>query len=161
MASMRYIIRMPLVGALLMLASCAGLLTRPEPPSLVLTDLRLAGATLFSQQYLLDLQVQNPNESALAIEGLACELLLNGQRFATGVSNQAVTVPGYGTGSVQVEATSTLAGIFRQLTELERNQAQSFRYQLRGHVNLRGFGRLPFDQAGEVSLVPRELQKSL
>ncbi|MBE0617523.1 MAG: LEA type 2 family protein [Proteobacteria bacterium] len=157
---MRCLIRLSVSVALLLFASCAGLVTRPEPPSLVLTDLRVAGATLFSQQYLLDLQVQNPNESALAIEGLACELLLNGQRFATGVSNRAVTVPGYGTGSVQVEATSTLAGIFRQLTELERSQAQSFRYELRGHVNLRGFGRLPFDQSGELSLVPRELQKS-
>ena len=133
---------------------------RPEPPNLVLTDLRFVGATVFSQQYLLDLQVQNPNETPLAIEGFSCELLLNGQRFATGVSNRAVTVPAYGTGSLQVEATSTLAGIFRQVTELERNQAQSVRYQLRGHVNLRGFGRLPFDYGGEVSLVPRELQKS-
>jgi LEA14-like dessication related protein len=146
---------------LLLLAGCAGLRARPEPPSLVLANLRLTGATLFAQTYLLDLQVQNPNDFDLAIDGLACEILLNGQHFASGVSDRAVTVPRYGMGAVQVEATSTLAGIFRQITELERNQAQSFRYQLRGHVRLRGFGRLPFDQSGELSLVPSELQRAL
>ncbi|MEW6486825.1 MAG: LEA type 2 family protein [Thermodesulfobacteriota bacterium] len=142
---------------LLLLASCAGLGARPEPPSLVLTDLRLSGATLFAQHYVLDFQLQNPNAFDLALEGMACELLLNGQRFATGVTNRAVTIPAYGTAAMQVEATSTIIGLFRQLTELERNQAQSFRYQLRGHVALRGHGRLPFDYAGEVSLVPAQL----
>ncbi|MFU8856886.1 MAG: LEA type 2 family protein [Deferrisomatales bacterium] len=150
-----------LAALFLLLASCAGLTTRPEPPALVLTDLRLEGATLFSQRYLLDFQLQNPNDFALAIEGMACEILLNGQRFATGVTNQAVTVPAYATAAVQVEATSTLFGVFRQLTELERTQAQPFRYQLRGHVNLRGYGRLPFDYEGEVSLLPGELQQRL
>lgn len=152
---------MTLVWAGLLLASCAGLTTRPEPPSLLLSDLRLTGVTLFAQTYLLDLQVQNPNDFDLAIDGLACEIRLNGQRFASGVSNAAATVPRYGTGAVQVEATSTLAGIFRQLSELERNQAQSFRYELRGHVNVRGYGRLPFDQSGELSLVPSELRREL
>lgn len=150
-------VRLPLWPLLLFLAGCAGLGARPEPPSLVLADLRLAGVTLFAQNYTLDLQVQNPNDFDLDIDGLACEILLNGQRFASGVSNRTVTVPRYGTGLVQVEATSTLAGLFRQLNEFERNQAQNFRYQLRGHVNVRGHGRLPFDYGGEVSLVPAQL----
>jgi len=141
----------------LLLAACAGLGTRPEPPSLALSDLRLVDATLFAQRYLLELQVQNPNPFDLAIDGTACELLLNGQLFASGVSNQPVTVPRYGTGVLRVEATSTLVGLFRQLTELERSQAQSFRYQLRGHVSLKG-SRLPFDQSGEISLAPAQLR---
>jgi LEA14-like dessication related protein len=158
---MRFTACAALVGAALFLISCAGLGTRPEPPNVVLADIRLVDATLFAQQYRLVLQLQNPNDFDLAIEGMAAELLLNDNLFATGVSNQPVTVPSYGVGVIQVEATGTLFGIFRQFSGLETNQTQTFRYQLRGHLSLRGAGRLPFDQTGEISLVPRELQKSL
>ena len=150
-----------LVGAALFMTSCATLGTRAEPPNVILADIRLVDATLLAQRYRLDLQLQNPNDFDLVIEGMAAELLLNDHLFATGVSNRTVTVSRYGSGVAQVEATGTLFGIFRQLSGLETSQTQSFRYQLRGHLSLRGAGRLPFDQTGEISLVPRELQQAL
>ena len=143
------------------MTSCAALGTRAEPPNVVLANIRLVDATLLAQHYRLDLQLQNPNDFDLVIDGLAAELLLNDHLFATGVSNRPVTVPHYGSGVAQVEATGTLFGIFRQLSGLETSQTQSFRYQLRGHLSLRGAWRLPFDQTGEISLVPRELQQAL
>jgi LEA14-like dessication related protein len=152
-------------GALVLLAAalsaCAALRTRTEPPNLALVDLRVRDATLLAQSYSLAIQLQNPNDFDLAIDGMACELLFNDNLFASGVSNQAVTIPRYGTNTLQVTATGTLFGIFRQLSELERNQSQTFRYQLRGHVSVRRAGRLPFDQSGELSLVPRDLQRPL
>lgn len=147
-----------LVTAALLAAACAGLVPRAEPPHLTLVDVRLRAATLLAQDYLLTLQLQNPNDFDLAVDGMACELLLNDHRFASGVSSRAVSVPRYGTANLQIEATGTLFGLFRQLSDLEASQAQSLRYQLRGHVSLRGAGRLPFDHRGEVALVPQDLR---
>jgi len=142
------------------LAGCAGLLTRPTPPRVVLADLRLGNATLFAQHYVLALEVQNPNSFELALEGLDCELLLNGEPFAAGVSSQVVTISPYGIGSLEVAVTSTLLDVVRQVAELERSGAERFRWQLRGHVGLRGAGRLPFDSGGAVSLDLRRLRKA-
>ncbi len=142
------------------LVGCAGLGTRPVPPRVVLTDLRLGDATLFAQHYVLALEVQNPNSFELALEGMDCELLLNGEPFAAGVSSQPVSISPYGVGSLEVAVTSTLLEVVRQVAGLERSGAERFRWQLRGHVGLRGAGRLPFDSGGEVSLVPRKILKA-
>ena len=151
-------------GALLVLgaslAGCAGLGTRPVPPRVALTDLRLGDATLFAQHYVLTLEVQNPNSFELALEGMDCELLLNGEPFASGVSSQALTISPYGVGSLEVAVTSTLLDVVRQVAELERSGAERFRWQLRGQVGLRGAGRLPFDSGGEVSLDSRKILKA-
>lgn len=147
--------RLLLLSAAGTLAACAGLLTRPTPPRVVLTDLRLGEATLLAQHYALTLEIQNPNPFELVVEGMDCEVLLNGELFASGVSGRPATIPPYGTGSLEVSVTGTLLGVVRQLTGLERTGTETFRWQLRGHVGLRGAGRLPFDSSGEISLGPR------
>ena len=97
---------------------------------------------------------------ALAVEGLDCELLLNGEPFASGVSSQALAISPYGVGALEVAVTSTLLDVVRQVAELERSRAERFRWQLRGQVGLRGAGRLPFDSGGEVSLDSRKILKA-
>ncbi|MHB8764873.1 MAG: LEA/WHy family protein [Deferrisomatales bacterium] len=141
-----------LAAALALLPACAGLLPRSEPPQVTLLDLGVKEVTLFAQRYTLRLELRNPNAAELAITGVVCELLLNDRPFLSGVSAAAVAVPGYGRGEVEVEATGTLAGLLRQAAELEKGKSQTFRYRLRGHVGQALGGRLPFDQAGEVSL---------
>jgi LEA14-like dessication related protein len=144
-----------LVGLGLILCACAALPTRLDPPRVTVVDLRLVTAGVFSQTYRVRLNVQNPNSADLPIQGIAYELRFNGQPFATGVSGQNVTVPRYGTEVLEVEAIGTLADVLRQVNQLERERLGTFRYSLRGHVELRNGGtRLPFEQNGEISLVP-------
>lgn len=144
--------------ALGLLSGCAGTQLRPEPPRVTIADLGMVDATLFAQRYRVRLDIQNPNSFDLPIDGMQYELILNGSPFASGVSNQEFTIPRYGSESIEVEAQGTLAGIFRQLSALERGRPQSIRYSLRGHVSTpKGFGRLPFDYGGEIDLVPARL----
>jgi LEA14-like dessication related protein len=126
-----------------------------EPPRLSVVDLRVVDATLLSQTYRIRLRIQNPNSFALPIDGMAYELRINDQPFASGVSNQSLDVPRYGTEELEVQAVSTLAAVFRQLNELERSGPERFRYALKGHVSLAGGdSRVPFEEAGEISLRP-------
>ncbi|GAB4257988.1 MAG: LEA type 2 family protein [Deferrisomatales bacterium] len=150
--------RMVLAGLLTLAAGCAAL--RPggtEPPRLTLSDLRVTGATLFSQTYRLRLAVQNPNPFPLEVDGMAYELRVNDQPFASGVSDLRVSLPRYGSRTVEVDALGTVTGLLRQLSALEKARAQQgFRYRLTGHLSLAGTARrLPFDYQGEISLGPQ------
>lgn len=146
------------VLGMLLVAACAGVRAPVDPPQVTLIDLRLLDATVFAQRYGAELRVQNPNPFDLAVEGLACDLWLNGQPFLSGVTGEAFTVPKYGARSIRLEAVGTLAGILRQIGGWERGRRESLRYALKGHLSLAGRAeRVPFEEAGEVSLLPENL----
>lgn len=137
--------------ALTVLTGCASLSTNMEPPRVSLSNVRVLGVTLLEQQYVLTMRIQNPNDRALHISGLSFELDINGEKFANGVSNQKVTIPGYGQGTLDVTGTSTLAGLLRQLSELEH--MQELKYELKGKVKIADIPvPIPFEYEGVVPL---------
>ena len=136
---------------LTVLTACASLTTDREPPQISLSNVRVLGVTLLEQQYVLTMRIQNPNEHPLHISGLSFELDINGEKFANGVSNKKVTIPGYGQGTLDVTGTSTLAGLLRQLSELER--MQELKYELKGKVKIADIPvPVPFKYEGVVPL---------
>ena len=137
--------------ALTAFPGCTSLSTKMEPPQISLSNVRVVGVTLLEQQYVLTMRIQNPNDQALHISGLSFELDINGEKFANGVSNQKVTIPGYGQGTLDVTGTSTLAGLLRQLAELER--MEELKYNLRGKVKIADIPvPIPFEYEGVVPL---------
>ncbi len=142
-------LRIALLLALVSVVGCASLTHLKNPPRVRLTDIRITEITLLEQQYELGLRIQNPNEKALAIKGLSFEIELNEQELLSGVSNQRVSVPGYGETVVTVKASSTLAGLIRQITGLQ--QSKSLEYRLRGKLSADNFGApIPFDYSGRL-----------
>ena len=144
--------RVLLMGwVLTVLTGCASLSTKMEPPQISLSNVRVLGVTLLEQQYVLTMRIQNPNDRPLHISGLSFELDINDEKFANGVSNQKVTIPGYGQGTLDVTGTSTLAGLLRQLAELER--MQELKYGLKGKVKIADIPvPVPFEYEGVVPL---------
>jgi len=134
------------------LAGCASL-PGSEPPVVTVADVSFIDATLFEQRLAVKLRVQNPNDTELAIQGLTCEMLINDERFGSGVSGERVTIPRFGSGVVQVEVISTLGSLIRQFSTLQKGAPGGLRYRVRGTVSTGGsFGRLPFDNSGELAL---------
>lgn len=123
-----------------------------EPPSVNIASVRLQDATLLEQRYRLQLRIQNPNTVELPIDGLSYEVEINGKPFAKGLSNRAVTVPGYGSELMEVEGTSTLFDVLRQLADLQKGHAKAVQYHLKGKLGLRSGSRVPFDYQGEIEL---------
>ena len=74
-----------------------------------LSDLSLQGGGLFEQRIGLVLRVVNPNRRELAIDGMSFELELNGKKFARGVSDRSLSIPGLGEAPVDVSAVTSLA----------------------------------------------------
>lgn len=145
--------------AALLLPGCAGLPSGMEAPAVTISDIGIGGAsTLFEQQFSLKLRVQNPNDQELKIDGIAFSLEINDRLFASGVGNQAVTVPRFAAAVVPVEAYSSLGGVMRQLGGFLRGDLRAAGYRIKGTLSLAGGLRVPFERSGEFdpgALLPR------
>lgn len=134
----------------LTLSGCATLPGTLTPPEVSLADLRLIDVGLFEQRFGLSLRVLNPNEVDIPVEGLSFTLELNDTTFATGVSNESVTIPRLGEAVVDVQAVSTLTGLLHQLRRLSQGE-QGITYRIHGTLSTGGMlGGVPFDRRGEI-----------
>lgn len=152
----RVVARFALWGVVLaLLSGCAGLAGLREKPTVTLAGLDLLEVGLFEQRFALKLRVQNPNDVELPINGLSFDVALNGQAFAHGVSDVAVTVPRYGEAMLEVRATSSLSSLWRQLRELGKGGGnggrETLNYRVSGTLGLTGLGRQSFVHEGEIA----------
>ena len=144
------------------LAGCVGV--GEERVEVHLADVALLDATLLEQRLRLTLRFQNRGGVDLPVDGLAYRIEASGTTIASGVSNQAFTVPRFGEARVDVEATSTLAGVLRQIIDLQRQSgasASNLRYRIYGTASLTPqpmslgrAGSFSFDTVNEFPLPP-------
>ena len=123
-----------------------------EPPEVTLADIEFVGAGLFEQRLGLVLRMRNPNKEDLPIDGLRVRLEIDDKPFASGMSNEDVTIPGLGEETVTVEAVSATTDVLNQLRRM--TGFQDIDYAIAGTAFLSGSGerRLPFEQDGTVRL---------
>ena len=147
------IVRCLLVGGVLLLAfSLAGCASfRGEVPRLNVVNLKVVEATPLEQRYQVRLRVQNPNDKSLTLDGLNFDLYLNDQHFVSGMTGQRVKVSRYGDAVVDVMATSTVFGFYRQLMALAQGEGKEMSYKIKGKLSLEGYQSLPFERSGDLS----------
>jgi LEA14-like dessication related protein len=140
------------------LAGCLGL--PAERPRINIANVAVKEVKLLEQIYDMELRIQNPNDTELEITGLAFDLLINDQTFATGMSGQSLTIPRFSSGLLTVETVSPLSGILRQIIAVQKSGLSKVSYRLKGAVYLGPGGlRLGFDEQGEFELpVPEKLE---
>ena len=135
------------------LAGCTGLFRTLERPRINIANITAREVKVFEQVFDLELRIQNPNDLSLEINGLAFELEVNGKRFATGVSNQNVTVDRFSSAVIHVEAITTLWGFLRQIAEYQQTRTPCVTYRLKGSIYSGSPSvRLPFDDSGEFNV---------
>lgn len=135
-----------------LLAACAGLGGLSQKPEISLAGLDLVEFGLFEQRFAIRLRIRNPNDVDLPISGLAFDVELNGQHFATGVSDRAVTVPRLSEAVLEVTATSNLGSVLRQIRELQKCGRDRVDYRMAGRISLDGIGSIPFERKGDVPM---------
>lgn len=142
------------IALALMLAGCATV-DDAKPPSIQLSNLRLGAGGLLNQELLIEIRIGNPNDFDLPLTGLTFQLDVNGQPFADGLSNAAVTVPRLGYATVPVTGQTNILSIFRQLMFLSQTDRITYRLHGNAYVGRLGVNRsVPYERKGELSLLP-------
>jgi LEA14-like dessication related protein len=135
------------------LTSCSGLFQTMERPRINIANVTPKEIKLFEQVFDLELRIQNPNESALSIDGLAFELEINDKRFATGVSNENVTVDRFSSLVIHVQTVTTFWGFLQQIAHLQQTETPLVTYRIKGALYSGSPSvKLRFDDRGEFKI---------
>ena len=122
-------------------------------PKLALVSVAMTSADIFNQQFMVRVNVENPNDRELPIAGIDYKLFLEGDSFAEGLSNKPFTVPANGNIDFDmIVRTNFVSGAGRLISRLNgRDQVQ---YVVEGKVltDISGLKRVPFQESGTVSL---------
>lgn len=146
--------RLAVLLAILVVAGCASI-TSLQAPDVQVTSLQLLESAQGSleQRFAVGLRLTNPNNRALAVDGLDFELELNDRRLARGVTNRAFELPRLGEAETSVIVTTSVFDLLRQAVELGSRRETPMDYRLRGRLHLgSGFVRsVPFDHSGTLT----------
>lgn len=137
--------------AALLLAGCAAL--RPQDP----LQVTVAGIEPLQGQGLelrlnVKLRVQNPNGDAVAYDGVAVEMDVQGKTFATGVADVAGSVPRFGESIIIVPVTISAFRMARQVMgAMHSGGLDRIDYEMKGKLGS-GFSTRRFATKGSFAL---------
>jgi hypothetical protein len=149
-----------LFSVLSLLSGCASLWKKkPAAPAVSLADMELQGIKGLETIFRLQLRVVNSDTEPLELRGLTCALKVNGKSFATGVSDEHVTVPASGTATAPVLMYAGMFDLVGPVIELLQSKAPTagqaakpLAYELTGNLRLgeTGEDRIPFSLKGSL-----------
>jgi LEA14-like dessication related protein len=130
-----------------LLTACASLSL--EPPRINVADVSIKELRLLEQVYDLELRIQNPNDSDFDVTGLKFDLDINEKFFASGISDQRITIGRLTSAVIHVEAVTTLVGFARQVLGATTTGLTRVNYRIKGILFVgTPTTRLPFDDTG-------------
>jgi LEA14-like dessication related protein len=135
-----------------MIGGCATLYSDYETPSVNVTAIRTLPSDSIAPRFEIDLHITNPNRAALALQGIAYSLKLDGHKILTGVANDLPTIDSYGEGDVTLLATASLLSSIRFFTDLMNAQRDTIAYELNAKLDLGGLRpNVHVGEKGEIS----------
>jgi LEA14-like dessication related protein len=134
------------------LAGCASVLPKLEAPRLAVTSVVIGGGNIQQQQIRLTFHATNPNNRAIAIRSIECNLEIEGAAFAQGTTDAAFTLPALGETDFDLNVTANLNTVLGAFAGGFGRHAVD--YRVYGQVHLQGgmLRNIPFDQRGKVRL---------
>jgi LEA14-like dessication related protein len=135
------------------LAGCSMLQPDLQVPRLSLVSVAMTSADIFNQQFVVKVNVENPNDRELPITGIDYKLFLEGDSFAEGVSKKPFTVPAQGDIDFDLTVrTNFVSGAGRLLSRL--NGREQVNYVVEGKVltDISMLKKIPFQETGTVNI---------
>ena len=146
-------LRATFVALLATLASCASLGPKLVAPELSLLGIQIMSADMFSQQFMVRVKVENPNDLEVTVSGLEYEIFLMGDSFAEGVSESSFVLPAKGEAEFDmIVKTNFVSSLGRLVSRTGGGKLENVPYQITGKLMLeKGVMRtIPFSHAGTV-----------
>ena len=144
--------RLLLCAVALLLSACSALRPDLQVPRLSLVSVAMTSADIFNQQFVVKVNVENPNDRELPITGIDYKLFLEGDSFAEGVSKKPFTVPAQGDIDFDLTVrTNFVSGAGRLLSRL--NGREQVNYVVEGKVltDISMLKKIPFQETGTVN----------
>ena len=143
-----------LLLALLALAGCASLGARYESPELTLIDVRPAESGNLEQRFWLRFRLLNPNSVALPVKGIRYRVELLGETFASGATNQDVTIDAFSDAEFEVSVGVSLLRATRVLMKAMSLREGPLTYRLDAKIatTIPFLGDVNVVRDGEVTL---------
>jgi len=147
--------------SLQLLGGCAKMYGFKEEPKISVADIRVQEVKAMEGVFLIKLRVLNPNDVALDIHGINCDLEINGRHFASGIGDSSQTVAAFGTTLVPVEVYASVLDMVASVADLLHaagklpSKDKPLPYTLKGtaRIGIHGFKKdVPFNSSGELSL---------
>lgn len=108
---------------------------------------------LMEARMALKLRVQNPGEQAVDYDGIAVELDVRGNNFASGVSPEKGSIPRFGEVLISVPVSVSALAVLRQVAGMASgNNSNRIEYALRGRLAGGRFGGVRFATNGDIEL---------
>jgi LEA14-like dessication related protein len=145
-----------LVTALLVLSGCASL-PHKDPLQVTVAGIEGLPGEGMELRMLVKLRVQNPNEAPIEYSGAYLEFDVLDKTFATGVSSETGTVPGFGEAVIAVPVTVSVLRMVRQVVGmLDGEPVEKITYEMSGKLNGGLFNTERFSAKGEFDLSKAE-----
>nr|WP_298718893.1 LEA type 2 family protein [uncultured Steroidobacter sp.] len=132
---------------------CSSLRPELQAPRLALVSVAMTSADIFNQQFLVRMNVENPNDRELPITGLDYKLFLEGDGFAEGKLNRPFVVPANGETDFDVTVrTNFVSGVGRLLSRLNGRTQVNYTVEGKLLTDIRFLKKIPFSESGSVNL---------
>jgi len=147
-------LRLPFILACaVLLGACASLSSKLEAPQLELMGVQMLSTDMFAQRFKVRVKVINPNDLELPVRGLEYTILMMGDSFAEGMSDQAFVLPALGEAEFDMLVTTNFVSSFgRLLSRVQGGKLENIDYEITGKVMVdKGMVRkIPFNHRGTV-----------
>jgi len=161
-------VRVLLVAACtVLLAACSTMGSNLVAPQVEVVGVQMMSTDMFAQRFKVRVKVINPNDLELPVRGLEYTILLMGDSFAEGMSNDQFLLPALGEAEFDMLVTTNFVSSFgRLLSRVSGGKLEDIDYEIVGKVLVdKGMVRkIPFNHRGTVdfskTLKPIEKPKS-
>jgi LEA14-like dessication related protein len=142
------------LGLLAALTACSLVAPKFNRPNVSVVSIEMRGGNLLQQNFAVKLNIQNPNDRALPVNGLHVELNVGGEQIASGVSDRAFVVPAHGESEFDMTVKANAALALLKLAAKMDQHADAIEYELTGaaSIDLPFLRDLPFHQSGSFPL---------
>lgn len=142
-----------IIAMLVAVSSCSALRPDLKAPRLALVSVAMTSADIFNQQFLVRVNVENPNDRDLPITGLDYKLFLEGDSFARGSLNKPFIVPANGESDFDMTVrTNFVSGVGRLLSRLNGRTQVSYTVEGDLLTDIRFLKKIPFQETGSVNI---------
>lgn len=143
-----------MVGPMVGLSGCSTLRPKLEPLRLTIVTVGMTSPDLFSQQFMVRLHIDNPNDREIHIKGIDYKLFLQGDSFSDGMYSTPFTLPAKGESEFDMTVrTNFMSSTGRLVSRL--NGGNKVQYLMEGKLftDISLLKKIPFRESGTVDLL--------